>query len=128
MDDAMRPAVPAWFWVVAVLALLWEGMGCYEYLTSITAADDAMPVWVSAAFAVAVWVGVSGAILMLMRQRLARMAFAVSLLAVLVQFGGLMLLAHGTPSSGLGMAAVIVAAAVILLWFSDYSTKQGWLR
>jgi hypothetical protein len=127
MEDAVRPAVPGWFWIVAVLALLWEGMGCYAYLTQISAADDAMPVWVSAAFAVAVWVGVSGAILLLMRQRLARTAFAVSLLAVLVQFGGTLLVVKGTPAAGLGMAAAVVAAAVILLWFSDYALKRGWL-
>jgi hypothetical protein len=128
MDEAMRPAVPGWFWIVAVLALLWEGMGCYAYLTQIGSVDDTMPVWISAAFAVAVWVGLSGAILLLMRQRLARTAFAVSLLAVLVQFGGTILLAKGAPPSGLGMAAAIVAAAVILLWFSDLCIKRGLLR
>lgn len=128
MEGALRPAVPGWFWIVAVVALLWEGMGCYQYLTQITSADDVMPVWVSAAFAVAVWIGAAGAILLLLRQRLARTAFAVSLLAVLVQFGGTILLARGTPGAGLGMAAVIVAAGVVLLWFSDFAAKRGWLR
>src|SRR4051812_36061209 len=95
-----RPAVPGWFWAAAVVALLWEGAGCYAYLTQISmdAADLAklpaaqadmwrsMPVWVKGAYAVAVWVGLSGAIGLLMRQRWARETFAVSLLAVIVQF------------------------------------------
>lgn len=128
MGDAMKPAVPGWFWAVAVLALLWEAMGCYAYLTTITSTDDTLPAWVSAAFAVAVWVGVSGAILLLMRQRLARTAFAVSLLAAIVELAGILFVAK--PATG-GRPAALYAAIVagaILLWFADFSAKRGWLR
>ena len=64
--------VPRWYWIVAALALLFEPMGCYAYLTQITMSEAelaalppaqaelfrAMPVWISSAYAVAVWVGV----------------------------------------------------------------------
>jgi len=128
MEEAVKPAVPGWFWAVAVLALLWEAMGCYAYLSTITSVDDTLPAWVSAAFAVAVWVGVSGAILLLMRQRLARTAFAVSLLAAIVELAGILFVAK--PATG-GQPAALYAAVVvgaILLWFADYSAKRGWLR
>jgi hypothetical protein len=144
-NEIGKPNVPGWFWAVAVAALLWELLGCYAYLTQISmdAADLAklpaaqadmwrsMPVWAKAAYAVAVWVGLTGAVALLMRRRWAREAFAVSLLAVLVQFGWSFL---GTPIlRTLGMAAaglpiLITVAGILLLWFAGLATRRGWLR
>jgi hypothetical protein len=127
MDDAIR-RVPGWFWGVAGLALLWEAAGCFAYLSSITQADDTMPTWVSAAFAVAVWVGVSGAILLLLRNRLARTAFAVSLLAAIVQLlGVLFAMRSGSPGQPAMLYFAVVAGGV-LLWFADHAARRGWLR
>jgi len=116
-----RP-VPAWFWAVAVVALLWEAMGCLQYVKQSPAAP-ALPVWVWSAFAVAVWVGLAGALLLLLRLRWARLAFAVSLLGAVVQFGWAFARTGVTP---LGIA--VLAAAVALLWFVDHAAKRGWLR
>jgi hypothetical protein len=127
MEEVREAPVPAWFWAVAVLALLWEAMGCYQYLMQVRAPGETLPVWVVAAFAVAVWVGLLGAILLLMRRDWARMAFIVSLLAVLVQFGGLYMGGRMHPADA-GMPALIVAVAVVLVWFAHYSAKRGWLR
>src|SRR3954466_8584829 len=127
MEDAVKPAVPGWFWIVAVIALLWEGLGCYAYLMQISTVDDVTPMWVTASFAVAVWVGVVGALLLLMRQKMARSAFAVSLLAVIVQLAGMLFVMK--PQGG--QPPVIYAAVAIgavLLWFSDMAAKRGWLR
>jgi hypothetical protein len=143
MQQAARPAVPAWFWIVAVLALLWEGMGCFSYLAqtgmmgarlATMPADEAevwraTPVWVWCAFAIAVWVGLAGALLLLLRHRLARAAFALSLLAAIVQFGWAYT-AGGAGRMGAGAALLpvcIVAAGAFLVWFADWSAKRGWL-
>jgi hypothetical protein len=127
MEDVRETPVPAWFWIVAVLALLWEAMGCYQYLTQVRTTDVAMPAWLVAVFAVAVWVGLLGALLLLMRRNWARMAFIVSLVAVLVQFGALAL--SGTMDmSQAALPVCIVVAAVLLVWFAHYSAKRGWLR
>ena len=81
-----RQNVPGWFWLVAGIAFLWEAMGCYMYVAQVTmsAADlaalpaqqrelwEAMPGWVTGAYAVAVWAGLAGAIGLLLRHRLAR--------------------------------------------------------
>jgi hypothetical protein len=145
MDGETRTAVPGWYWAVAVLALLWEAAGCFAYLSSVTmkagdmagysaaqrAIFDATPVWVWCAYAVAVWVGLSGALALLMRQRWARSAFIVSLAAALVQFGWVFL---GTPTLktvGASAAAVPVCVTVIgafLIWFAGAAAKRGWLR
>jgi len=141
MEDAARPAVPAWYWIVAVLALLWEGMGCFSYLGEAgmvaaammkhtgeqNAVWGAMPVWAWCAFAVAVWVGLAGALLLLMRMRLARLAFVVSLIAAIVQFGWAYLLGGAMRLGPPIMPVVIIVIAIALVWFSDMATKRGWL-
>ncbi|HEY0421142.1 MAG TPA: hypothetical protein VGC80_16625 [Acetobacteraceae bacterium] len=137
--------VPGWFWMVAVLALLWEAVGCFAYLGSVTmkASDmaqysaaqrtifEATPAWIWAAYAVAVWVGLTGALALLMRHRWARLAFTVSLAAAVIQFAWVL---FGTPAlKTLGASATAVPICVIvigafLIWFSDAATRHGWLR
>ena len=63
---------------------------------------EATPPWIVGAYAVAVWVGLVGAVLLLMRRKLAEPLLLVSLLAVVVQFGGVLLvpaLREVTPDS-----------------------------
>ena len=137
--------VPAWFWVVSVLALLWEALGCYSYLrdVSMTAADmaalpegqrrlyEAMPGWQAAVYAVAVWVGLSGAVMLLMRRAWARPFFIVSLVACLIQFGySFLVLKAGEllGSAAYPLPATIILVAIFLVWFSTMALKRGWLR
>jgi hypothetical protein len=145
MAKEAKAGVPGWYWAVAILALLWEAIGCAAYLMQVTigpaelaklpaAQRDiwlAMPAWVTGAYAIAVWVGLAGAAGLLLRRRWARIAFAVSLLAVLVQFGWTFL---ATPilstigTSAAAFPAFIALMAAILLWFADMAAKRGWLR
>jgi hypothetical protein len=145
MAQSSRPAVPGWYWAVAVLALLWEAGGCYAYLTQVSAGAkalaaltpaeravwQAMPPWIWGAYAVAVWVGLSGAIGLLMRQPWARAALIVSLAGVVVQFGWLFLrtdmLAAKGPSATILPAAIFIVG-LFLIWFASLAGKTGWLR
>lgn len=143
MDDVRgaRP-VPAWFWIVAVLALLFEAFGCLMYWTQVStdpatlpvdqrAMQEAMPVWMTAAYGIAVWVGLVGAVLLLLRHRHATTLLLVSLVAVIVQFGGILLvpeLREMIPPSGYA-GPIVIALIVYGIWhFSRYARKQGWLR
>lgn len=145
MDATARTGVPAWYWVVAGAALLWELAGCYAYVTQVTMSTAdlaalpagqrelwlAMPFWVTAVYAIAVWVGLAGAVALALRRRWATTAFAVSLAAVIVQFGWVFV---ATPALGtLGPSAAAFPAFVILLgalllWFAGWARKRGWLR
>ncbi len=137
--------VPGWYWAVALAALLWNGFGCFMYLTQVgmDAAEmaklpavqqevwRAMPGWAVGAYAVAVWAGLLGAVGLLLRRRWARLAFAASLLGVIVQFGWTFL---GTPilermgASAAAFPAFILLVIALLLWFSGVAAKRGWLR
>ena len=66
----------------AGLALLFEAFGCCMYLAQVSADRaalpldqramwDATPTWMVAAYAIAVWVGLAGAALLLLRRKLA---------------------------------------------------------
>lgn len=137
---------PTWYWVVAVIAVLWACMGCASYLHEVmmSPADLAalpaaqqqvwkeMPNWLFGVFAIAVWVGLAGAVALLLRRRIARSLYIVSLLAVIVQFGWIFTQTSIFSAMSFGEAAgfpiVIAVAGVVLIWFSGYATRQGWLR
>ncbi len=89
------------FWVVGAVFLLWNAYGCYMYYMLHTMSDEAfatnigeasaavrdiVPAWSTAAFAIGVWGGLLGAILFLMRKKLAFPVFVVSLIAGLISF------------------------------------------
>jgi hypothetical protein len=142
MDEVRgaRP-VPVWFWVVAVLALLFEAFGCYAYLTDVTrtaevpvdqrSLREATPWWIYAAYAIAVWGGLAGTVLLLMRRRHAEILLLISLIAVIVQFAGVLLvpeLRHDTPPNAFTLPIVITVIAYGIWHFSRYARKRGWLR
>ncbi len=97
-SDSVKP--PVWFWIVGVIALIWNGMGVKAYLdqaymtpeklAALPNPDQAMysieyPAWVTAAFAVAVFGGTIGSILLLFRKKSAYFVFVVSLVGILAQ-------------------------------------------
>lgn len=143
-----KPAVPGWYWIVAVAALLWSLMGCFAYYMQMTTIADeaklaalpeaqraiwlATPSWVFAAYAIAVFAGLAGAVALLLRRRFARTAFALSLIAVIVQFGytflGTDILSTMSLGEAAGLPAFIIIAAIAQLWFAHYATQRGWLR
>lgn len=142
-DDATTGStVPGWFWIAAVLALLWECVGCFMYVTQVTtdpaslpidqrAMWEATPPWIIGAYAVAVWVGLLGSLLLLMRRKLAEPLLLVSLIAVVVQFGGVLLvpsIRDVTPDSAYTLPIVIFVVCYGIYMLSRVARKQGWLR
>jgi hypothetical protein len=137
---------PVWFWIIAILSTLWSLAGCFAYYTqvSMSSADLAklpalqqeiwkmMPAWATAAYAVAVWIGLGGSISLLLRRRWARPLFLISLLGIIVQFGWTFL---GTPildrmgaADSVPFPAVIFIIGLFLVWFSARAARRGWLR
>jgi hypothetical protein len=136
---------PTWFYVAAIILIVWECIGCLAYLSQVTmsAADMAqlpaaqreiwamMPAWVTSAYALAVWVGLAGGIALLLRFRISRTLFIMSLIAVVVQFGWTFLATPLLSTIG-GSAAIfpafIIAVGVMAVWFAGKAAGNGWLR
>jgi len=143
MSDPIRP--PLWFWLVSGLFLLWGLAGCYACYAQLTISESglaalpaaqreawlAMTLLPKAAYGVAVAVGLLGTILLLARNRLAQIAFIVSLAGVIVQFGWFFGIYGGLAKLGASSAvfpAIIVLIAAAEIWFAGLATRRGWLR
>lgn len=143
MDDAYTPLpLAGWYMPAAVASLLFMGLGCVTYLMHVLAdpnsipldqraALEAEPMWVTAAYAIAVWVGLAGGALLVMKKRAAEWALLISLVAVLAWVAGLLLVAplRDSMSANDLLVAIVVAAVVwTIYWFSRHSRQRGWLR
>ena len=97
MTETKKPT--ALFWVIAIVALVWNIFGVLAYLGQAFMTEEtlkmlptaeqelyaATPSWVTAAFAIAVWFGLLGAIALLIKKRFAYPLFLLSLLGVIGQ-------------------------------------------
>ena len=141
VESGTKPGVPAWFWAVAIGALLFEAAGAFLFANSLTldpatlpldqrAIYDATPQWMTIAWAVAIGTGLIGALGLLMRRRFAEPALLVSLVAVAVQFAGIFLvkqLRELTPEDHLMVPVVILVLAYALWQTAKLARRKGWL-
>ena len=142
-DDPYTPRpVAGWFTPAAIASLLFMGLGCVMYLTHVLADPDSLPLdqrsaylaepaWVTAAYAVAVWVGLAGTVLLVMKRKLAEWLLLVSLVAVLVWLAGLIVvtpLRENMSANDLLVAIVVTALTWTIYWFARHSRQREWLR
>jgi hypothetical protein len=143
MDDEYTPRpLAGWYMPAAVASMLFMGLGCVMYLMHVLsdpsalpldqqAALEAEPMWVTAAYAVAVWAGLLGGVLLVMKRRAAEWALLLSLIAVLVWMAGLLVvspLRDAMSANDLLVAIVVAALTWTIYWFSRHSRQRGWLR
>jgi hypothetical protein len=136
---------PRWYWVVAGVAALWMLIGVGAWVADLmtdeqTAAGftDAQrqlylsrPAWLFAVYAVAVFAGLAGAVGLLLRRSWATAVLAVSLAAIVVQFGYTFLVLPALEllgASALGFPLTVFLIGAALLWFAARSRARGWLR
>lgn len=137
-------SMPVWFKVFAVLALLWNLLGCFAFFSDLhlspgdlaklpdaqQALYAARPGWAVAATAIAVFGGALGSIGLLLRKKWAFPVFVLSLVGILVQDFGLFVLAGGASLAGPVAAvlqAVVLAVGIGLVWLSRKGIARGWL-
>ena len=137
---------PWHLWVVGVLALLWNSFGCVDYFMTQTRMDEwfaqmgmtaaqvdyfkAMPMWTHGAWAIGVWGGALGAILLLLRRKLALPVFLASFLGWLAGAIYAFALSDGMQAMGSmwPMQVVIGAACLFFIWYARMMSKKGVLR
>lgn len=134
MSRAGDRAVPVWFWIVAGLAVLWEAFGCYTYVTQSLVPDAQrvggyaqMQSWQWGVFAIAVWSGLIGAVLLVLRSRWAGPLLLVSLLAAALQYG-VAAAQGGIDAEARPIAVAVLVVGVGLVIFASRARRKGWLR
>lgn len=146
MSDMLKKT-PWHLWVVGVVGILWNSYGCYDYTMSewkgepylrgvgMTDAQiayfNAMPVWMTADWAIGVWGAMLGSILLLLRNKLAYPVFAISLAAYLISLLYAYVLSDGSkvmPANAWVMNVVILIGCLFFLWYSRMAVAKGILR
>lgn len=135
---------PLWFFVVAVIALLWNAAGLMAVVADLrlSAADiaalspdqqamyAARPGWSVVGSVLAVGAGTLGCLLLLLRKRLAAAVFALSLVGVVVQDLGIFVVAgagkDGNPVPFL-LQGLVLLIAVGLLLLARRAQGRAWL-
>lgn len=140
-----RSKTPVHLWIVGGLALLWNAVGAFDYVATQLRLEGYMsqftqeqldyfygfPAWAVAAWACAVWFALFGSIALLLRRRLAYLLFTISLVAMLASTVHSFLLSEGAAMMGSGgvvFSGLIVAVAILLVWYSKSMTTRGVLR
>ena len=140
MTDVSNTKPPVWFWIIAVVALLWNGLGVMAYLAQAFMTDEMIaalpeeqqaeflvehPSWYTAAFALAVFCGALGGLALLLRKKWAFMLFVISFIAATIQHVYLFATIEGIS---LVMPIMIIVVCAFLVWFTKSSTAKGWLK
>lgn len=136
---------PAHLWVVAIIALLWNAMGAFDYTATQYRMDFYMsqftpqqldyfygfPAWAIAAWAVAVWGAVAGSVALLLRHRAAVWLFGAALVAVTISFFYNFVLSDGMAIMGTGgsiFSGVIWLVSLGLFFYARAMATRGVLR
>ena len=147
MATTAHGRTPAHLWIVGILSLIWGCFGAYDYVMTRThnmaylaqsmpgvdpnvglAWIEAMPIYAQVGWALGVWGGLLGAILLLIRSRYAVWAFAVSMLGIVLSLGYQLTLAPPLPGASSAMKImgyVIIVIGAFMLWYSWSMGKKG---
>jgi len=137
---------PVLFWVVSIIALLWNAMGCFQWFAEYNFFSnpdarvalpeemrdmyDYTPAWTYIIFAIAVLTGLIGCILLLMKKKEAVPVFLISLVAVIILNIHNLLLSGLVQAFGLTviiMPVIVILFAVFLYFFARHWRDRGLL-
>ena len=140
--DASPQRAPWHLWLVGIFGLLWNSVGAFDYFMTQTRSESYMdrltaeqlevlngfPTWLVASWALAVWGGVLGALLLLMRKGLAVPVLVASLVAMAVTAIQDFSSANGmyeTAGTGPGFVLLIFAIAFGLWLYARAMSQRG---
>ena len=139
MSDESMNKPPIWFWIVSVLALIWNGLGVMAYLARAFTTEEMIaalpeeqraeflveyPTWYTAAFAIAVFAGTLGCLALILRKKWAYGLFILSVLGAIIQHVYLFM---NVDMQSVIMPIMIIVVCVFLIWFAKSATARGWI-
>jgi len=130
------------FWIIGIIALIWNILGVVAYLMQAYMTQEELlalpleeqalysdiPAWVTAAFAIAVFGGLLGCLLLLLRKKLATFVFIISLIGIIVQMIYNVFMSKAAEVYGPGnmmMPLMVIVIGTFLIWYSKRMQNQG---
>ena len=149
MQHAVSARTPVHLWIVGILSLLWNCIGCVDYLMSrmrntgylktmmpdvdpqaMLSYIDGFPIWAAFGWGLGVWLGLGGSVLLLMRSRHAVWAYGLSFVGAVLGLG--YQLANPMPGvDGMmakAMPITIIGIALALFLYARAQAAKGVLR
>lgn len=140
-EQVDQNAAPRHLWAVGIFALLWSAMGAIDYVMTQTRNEAymseftpeqiaffyGMPAWADATWAIAVWGGVLGALLLLFRQRYAVWVFLASLVSMVITTFQNYALSNGMEIMG-GAFFLAINAVIFLLALAFFLYARAMLK
>ncbi len=134
------------FWLIAVIALLWNLIGIFFWVSENFLMTDEIkdalppeqvelmnnaPSWGVIVYGIAVFGGVLASILLLAQKKLAVPIFLISLLAILLQMGywifGMNMIGVLGPQAII-MPLIVIAIAIFSYFYSKGAARNGWIQ
>ena len=143
MNDESVGRVHWSFWAIGAFALIWNVLGSVNYLSQMNtdlvaslpethrAIIEGRPAWATGGFAIAVFGGALGGLLLLLRKSAAVFLFVASLLGTIVTMIHTVNIASSTIDFSaveiLVMILLPLAVAAFLIWYSRYAQSKNWI-
>ena len=126
------------FWMIGAVTLAFNLLGSINFVVQMNPDSlawfpeayrpiiEGKPVWATAAFAIAVFGGAIGCLLLLLRKSAASYFFIASLFGVIMSMAHISsVVAFDSFESCVGVV-VQFGATVFLIWYSTYARSKGW--
>ena len=143
MNDKSVAGVHWSFWAIGAIALIWNVLGGVNFFMQMNADIVAAmpethraiiigrPVWATGGFAVIVFGGALGCVLMLIRKSAATYIFVVSLIGGVVTMIHTINIASSTIKFSASEITVMIVmplvVATFLIWYSKQAERKGWI-
>ncbi len=126
------------FWLIGILALIFNIMGCINFFSQMSADSvstlpeqyraivEARPAWATAAFSVAVFGGALAVLLLLFRKSAAFYVFIASLIGAVAAQIPIFGIAD-FPVEALIGGLIQIILTVFLIWYSKLAERKGWI-
>lgn len=132
------------FWILAIVFLLWNAIGCFMYLVDQFASDETWramengeamlaakavyPIWAVVTYALAVWGGLLASILLLLRKKLAVPLFVLSFVSAVICFIPSFTMDEMKAAGGETywvMPMIVIVLGLIEVWWSLRKKSDG---
>jgi hypothetical protein len=144
MTHSTLSSPPKSFWIICIIALLWNISGVYSFFMEVFITPEALaalpeaqrllyetnPVWMTVVFAIAVLDGTLGCVLLLMKKALAGPVLITSLVAVLIQMSYWIFMTNSLEvygPTGIIMPVIVSSIAAFLVWYAYKAKANSWI-